>query len=305
MSDVYDARSLWMKSRLFINHAMDEDDPRDFDERALWAALALELLAKAALSRHSPVLIATPTEEGNHILIASGLISGDAKGFSSVTAKTLIKRCAAAFPPFSEKEASTITQARNNYLHGGSPKFAPIPPTAWWPRYWAQAIILVNAQDKSLEDLVGLSRVPIVETHLAQNKKNIEDRAEMLVARAVQRLAQYKSGDLPAKIAAEWVKPTTLTAGLTYRAEADCPACGSTGTVEGDQITDVDRQYDQLSEDYAEVRIELTVASDYFSCPRCRLVVDGWEVVKAAGVDEQFISAGDHIDFDEGEYGND
>ncbi|MEO7261017.1 MAG: hypothetical protein ABI047_07165 [Jatrophihabitantaceae bacterium] len=72
MSASYDFEALWMKARLFLAHAMDDDEPRTFDERALWASLALELLAKSALSNAHPVLIANPTEEGTNLLIASG-----------------------------------------------------------------------------------------------------------------------------------------------------------------------------------------------------------------------------------------
>lgn len=31
MSDAYDERALWMKAKLFLSHAMDDDEPRDFD----------------------------------------------------------------------------------------------------------------------------------------------------------------------------------------------------------------------------------------------------------------------------------
>lgn len=64
MRDASDPDALWLKARLFINHAMDAGEPRSYDERALWASLALELLGKAALARVSPLLIAQPNEEG-------------------------------------------------------------------------------------------------------------------------------------------------------------------------------------------------------------------------------------------------
>jgi len=84
-----------MKSRLFINRAMDSAENRSFDEQALWASLSLELLAKAALARVSPLLIATPNEEGTNLLIASGLVEGEAN-FQSAPAKTVFTRCASA-----------------------------------------------------------------------------------------------------------------------------------------------------------------------------------------------------------------
>ena len=76
MSKPWDPDALFIKAKLFLNHAMD-DDSRQFDEQALWASLALELLAKAALAKVSPVLIAVPTEEGNSLLVASGLVEGN------------------------------------------------------------------------------------------------------------------------------------------------------------------------------------------------------------------------------------
>ncbi len=110
MSKPWDPDALFIKAKLFLNHAMD-DDSRQFDEQALWASLALELLAKAALAKVSPVLIAVPTEEGNSLLVASGLVEGDVR-FTSVQAKTLFARCARAFKPFSEKESKAIASAR-------------------------------------------------------------------------------------------------------------------------------------------------------------------------------------------------
>jgi len=84
MSKPWDPDALFVKAKLFLNHAMD-DESRQFDEQALWASLALELLAKAALAKVSPVLIAVPTEEGNSLLVACGLVEGDVRGSDSLS----------------------------------------------------------------------------------------------------------------------------------------------------------------------------------------------------------------------------
>jgi hypothetical protein len=300
----HDEKALWLKAKLFLNHAMDQEEPRTFDERALWASLALELLAKAALSRVSPLLIASPTEDGNNLLIASGLVAGDAR-FVSVPAHTLYSRCSKAFRPFSEREAQLITRARNEYLHGGAPTFAPIPPEAWWPKYWAQAIILANAQDKNLEDLVGSSRVDIVEEHLAQNKKNIEHRVEMLLERARQRLTQYREGTLSAKLAEEWKRPTDLSAGFAYSATETCPACGNEGSLEGEETFGSTPHYERVSEEDWDAWLDLDVAASHFSCQECRLVLDSYELLEAADVATDFSATGELSQYEEQDYGND
>jgi len=305
VNEPYDERALWQKARLFLNHAMDPNEPRTFDERALWASLALELLAKAALVRVSPLLIAVPNEEGSNLLIASGLVQG--KGtFTSVTASTLFSRCAKAFRPFNDGEAKKIAWARNDYLHGGAATFGPIPEEAWWPAFWAQAAILVHAQDKEIEELVGCDRASIVEGHLARNRKNIEDRVEMLVARAAQRLKLYRAGDMPAKLAAEWNRPGELRGYASHSSDETCPACGEDGTLEGDTVESSEMHYYQVGgADDWDACVDLTVLSDRFSCLTCRLVLDDAELIEAAHLRTEFSDEGDPADFYEPDYGND
>lgn len=300
----YDHEALWIKAKLFLNHAMDDAEARTFDEQALWASLALELLAKAALARVSPLLIAEPSEEGVNLLMASGLIEGDAR-FLSVRAQTVYTRCHRAFKPFNQKEAQGITRARNEYLHGAGIGFTGIPADAWWPRYWAQTAILVNALDTDIEELVGADRVDIVEAYLAQNTKNLEHRVEMLIERAKQRLAQYNSGSLPARIADEWRRPTELYAGLGHRSVEACPACGVEGVLEGEDVQSSVLRHEQVGDDDFDAWADLTVGADYFSCPGCKLILDGFELIEAAGLPSTFETTGDISDYMEPEYGND
>lgn len=305
MSAPNDHEALWLKAKLFLNRAMDDDEVRSFDEQALWASLALELLAKSALARQSPLLIAVPTEDGTNVLIALGLIGGTAR-FESVPAKTLYSRCERAFKPFSRSEAEKITHARNEYLHGASAGFTLIPEVSWWPRYWAQAVVLVAACDREVEELVGDSRADVVRGHLEQNKKNVEHRTEMLLGRARQRRAQYEAGTLPAKVAREWQPGRLLTASLAHSEGETCPACGRQGVIEGDNVCDTETRYEQVDEDDYEVIVTLTVDSEYFSCEHCGLVLDDYQLLEQAGIETTFHAEGDSSDvLYEGEYGND
>lgn len=53
-------------------------------------------------------------------------------------------------------------------------------------------------------------------------------------------------------------------------------------------ILNRDRNYERISEDDCDVWDELTVNAEYFSCPACQLVLDGSELVAAAGLGETF-----------------
>lgn len=302
----YDHEALWLKAKMFLNRAMDDEEPRSFDERALWATLSLELLAKAALARTSPVLIAEPTEEGTNLLIATGLMDGEAQ-FTSVRAKTVFSRCQRAFRPFSSDEAAKLTSARNEYLHGATPGFTSIPEDGWWPLFWRQAIILNNAVERDIGDLVGADREPIVENYLEQNRKNIEHRTEMLIEQAKIRLSQYKSGTLPTRISKTWSPGTDRSAGLSRREINPCPACGELGLIEGEEIRDRDMETVQVAEDEWEYSLRLTIYAQYFSCSNCGLVLDRPELIEQAGIESVFPAEGTDDDFPdfEGEYGND
>lgn len=310
----YDHEQLWAKAKLFLNRAMDAEPPRDYSEQAFWASAALELLAKSALARVSPLLVATPSEDGVNLLIATGLVPSDDPSFQTIPAKTLWARCHRAFKPFNENEAKLISNGRNEYLHGGGTGFDKIPPEAWWPRFWAQVVVLLDALDRSIEDLVGFSRVAIVERHLTTRQRFLEERLEALVSRAKQRLAQKDSGNLTARLEREFNDPRPLALGLHYSTTADCLACGSVGELEGDEVfyrevrweQEGSAQSDPWEPPDAHPVVILSIAAVYFSCPNCRLVLDTPELVDQAGLDNGFEVEGDIDDMDiDYEYGND
>lgn len=304
MTAPYDHEALWLKSKLFLNHAMDENEPRTFEERALWASLALELLAKAALSRLSPLLIATPQEDGNNLLIAAGAIAGDAR-FRSIPAHTLFGRCHKAFKPFNEKEANQIAQARNEYLHGAGIGFEGLPEDAWWARFWAQASVLVDHLDHDLDGLVGTDRVARVQSYLSLNTKNLENRLESLLEHARQLVSLRNSTNPPGWVEREFAKPKDLRAGLPYSDDAVCPACEKDGLLEGSEISDYEVKFEQVGEDDYDQWVELTVDADYFSCRNCHLVLDGYELLELAELPVTFEAIDTEPDFPGEDYGND
>lgn len=300
----YDHEALWLKAKQFLNWAMDEDGTRTFDEQALWASLALELLGKAALARVSPVLIASPTEDGRNLLVATGLIQGT-DAFVSIPAKSVYHRCHSAFRPFNKDVAAKVAWARNQYIHGASPQFVPIPSDAWWPQYWSLAYVLVSALNRDIEDLVGTERVDTVEMHLAQNKRNVADRVATLVRQAELRLLQHSQGTLPARVAKEWTPGMDNSLGLGYGEAEECPACHGQGILEGMEIRDSRIEYERLSDDDFIASVIVEVFADHFSCPHCGLVLSSPDLIEEAQLPGAFETEGPVELLYEDEYGND
>ena len=297
----YDPERLWTKARLFIHRAMDHD--REFEEQAFWSAAAFELLGKAALARVSPILIANPNPDGHSLLVASGLLGPDDK-FFTIPAQALWSRCKRAFKPFNEKEARHISAVRNDYLHAGSVGLEGTPDI-WWPRFWSQAAILVSHLDRELEDLVGRSRVGIIEQHLLVNRANLQRRLEAMIDRAQTRYALHQSGSLSTALERAWEAFTPSI--LSYSTSADCPACEDSGTLSGDEIIDTrtDRTYTRWNDDeYEDQTVWHQIGSSVFSCEHCHFELWDLELIEAAGLDTGFEVEGDAGAYYEPEYNN-
>lgn len=56
-----------------------------------------------------------------------------------------------------------------------------------------------------------------------------------------------------------------------------------------------------------DVAVTLTVGADYFSCQSCQLVLNGYDLLRQAGLDTEFVVDGDPDDYvgQEPEYRND
>lgn len=190
MRHSFDPDGLWIKSKLFINRALDEG--REFEEQALWACSALELLGKSALVRIFHLLIANPTDDGSSLLAASGVL--ERKNVTSAEAKAVWSRCARAFKPFSEPEAKLLSCGRNGYIHAAGIGFDLVPAHAWWPRFWSQVVVLLHHMDLSVDDYVDRRYVETVDGALATRKEALKQQLEVRLERARTMLKQSQTG---------------------------------------------------------------------------------------------------------------
>jgi len=154
VTDPFDPDALFKKAQLFVNRSYEASEADQFDAAALWASLALEILAKWALAKVNPCLIADPSDDGKSLLTAAG-VSKNVPEFKTIPAKAAYSRCARAFPPFNERESGRISGNRNDDVHSGALPYASLHEATWWQRFWAQAALLLNAHDLSVHDLAG------------------------------------------------------------------------------------------------------------------------------------------------------
>jgi rubredoxin len=207
------------------------------------------------------------------------------------------------YRPFNEKDASAFANARNEYLHGTEVALLPLPVEAWWSRFWSLVNVLLTAHQLVPQDLVGAARVAEVEGHLSRNAKRVEHQCEAALEAARRNLARYRDGRMLADDARRWERGGLhLGVDEAYQSEAACPACGAYGTAEGDVADDEDVVWSGDPDDMPV--LEVTFTPDYFSCPVCHLVLDSYELIAQAGLNEPITIATDR-EYQETEYGND
>ena len=270
----HDHEAIWSKAKLFVNRSFDALDADDGPLAMLWAAISLELLAKSALCRINPLLVADPSDDGRSLMLAAGL-PGDTTRYKSVPAKALFSRCDRAFRTFDAKTAQTIAAERNAELHSGALPYSSInDPAHWWERYWATAEVLVVSQHRELEELVGPLRLNGVQTHLDRNEESVQRRLDSMRDAARQRL---ELGQPP--------RATLVVS--TFSADSDCPACGNIASIHGDEVIESDVVNGGEDDDPWPLEV-VTVWTDSFSCPTCGLFIDGEAYLSAAGLPESF-----------------
>ncbi|MFT7711392.1 hypothetical protein ACMT9Y_10570 [Clavibacter tessellarius] len=295
----FNAEGLWLKSRLFINRALDPN--RGFEEQAFWACASLELLGKSALARLSPLLVATPTDDGKSLLVASG--SQDSSDATSIQAKAVWARAGRVFKPFSEVEAKKLSVGRNEYIHSATVGFDAIPEHAWWPSFWAQAAVLLEHVDREMLDYVGAESLASIESHLATQKTTLTRKLEARLEQARSLLARHEAGTLTVALSAKW--SAFKLPFETYTSAAECPACLGSAILGGSNknLVNVEDHFDEETGE-GEVWVTLEIDTNFLACPRCHLVIDDYALLNEAQVDTAFDAVGDIYDVDYVDYNN-
>jgi hypothetical protein len=140
----FEAEAMWAKSKMFMERGIMARDNRDVSAFHLWAALALELLAKAALARIHPVLVADPTDF-NSMLVACRVKASDKT--RSILARTAFERLMQVSTEFDERArrfCMLMSNRRNEELHSGASPTVDLDPRAWVPEYWRVSEIMLR-----------------------------------------------------------------------------------------------------------------------------------------------------------------
>lgn len=302
----YAPAGFWLKAKLFINRALEPAGSSSEDERRIWAALGLELLAKWSLAETSPTLVIDPVADGGSNLLKALDLQDGAKSVTA-PAKTIFSRCAQIFRPFDEKAAKKIAGTRNDYLHGAGIEILTLPDPAWWPEYWSLVNILLTSQQRSLGELVGFSELENVNQQLELHTHRVKEQYEAAVETAKRNLKRFEEGNMSAREKSRWDNLLRQNPQLSYRLQVECPVCDSVGEVQSDYADTKEIAWWSDSDDSYEryPYVEVTFEPDFYICPNCHLVLDDPQLLEYAGLNTAVTIETDEDPYREGEYGND
>lgn len=255
--------------------------PHDDWRFAFWSTLLLELLARAALSHISPVLLADPKDWNNayHALGFSPKASKFVpKSIDITSVLTRLREILPAFRPELEGFAIVHMSRRNEELHSGSSPFDSIGPSSWLPSFYEACDVLLQSVGSSLKLFLGKEQAKIAATMIAAS----HDDAAKTVLKSVQAhktVWEDKNKEEQKRLSVQASTWATRHDGHGVK----CPACRSSAlvfglpsaapikTIKGDEITE--------TQQFLPAK---------FECIACGLKISGYSQLSACGLGDTY-----------------
>ncbi len=273
----WDRDSLWAKACIFIERAFQEskNDPLF----GLWAALGLELLARSAVARVSPTLLAEPDREHRYLLHALGRGS-ERVPRKSLSAVQVLNLCSTLFEDFSNEELKlciAIINRRNEELHSGTCAFEEYPSSKWLGGFYKSCKVLCACQGNGLADLFGEEEAENAEQLLTDQRTEVKGVVEAKIA-AHRKVFEAKSRDSQAAAAAAAEEAATRFAWEGFH-KTSCPACTSSSSISGATYG-----RERVFHEDGEVVVRQPVSPREFKCSACGLTFSNYAELEVAGL---------------------
>jgi len=267
-----------------------------------WSALSLELLARAALAKIHPVLLADP-QDGKNILYVFGVAIPKGEPMS-IPAKSVYTRCLSLISEYDEKALQHclfMARARNTEVHSGDSGFEQMTHNRWQPEHYRVIKTLCDFLQEDLEGFFDLKEASAIEDVLAASSKEIEGVAKGKVKTNTAWFKGLPETERDELGAAAIEAAKTILGPHVFDKEHKCAACSSIGLLSGDR--DVGRN---VKLDDGNLIETITVMSARFCCGACRLDLNREELI-AVGMSptfthERWVDPVEHFEVDPRDY---
>jgi len=305
--------ALLAKSKVHARKSIEAKALNNETECQIWAATALELLAKAQLAGIHPSLVVEAEKNNlNTLLEASGINTGTlVKTIGAAEAYARLKHTVSNFSTPVFAECKKLADRRNAELHSGDAACAAIPYEAWEGDFWNAADLILDSMDMDLKEWLGAdANAP--KQLLKAHRQAQASGAKQRVKHHAQLFKDSEHGKLKGDKLALFIGQTLkldpeikafhyLFSGYWHQ---PCPSCKTWGWAGGDE------EWEELAEDQSSAEpgyqiVEHSYSPSEFHCPTCGLSLVGDAAVNAAGITESHVIESEVEIQYEPDYGND
>jgi len=311
INTAFSSTTLFSKSKVYMSRGLRAKSEGVLDEYQLWASLALELLAKSSLSNISPVLVADPTHYQSLFAACGHTLSHDVK---TITAKTLFERLSHISKSFDkriQKFCEQMALMRNSEIHSGESPFSGMSPEAWEAKFWHAAHMLLEIQNKELEQWLDADEAQAPKQLLEEAHEAISMMVRTKISHA---LDDFKLKHKSAKKRSELIevskqeKPWGHSDRFSYSVDnyelQECPGCKGMGVIGGTQYDEEISEEQDLNDPFVEY-INITYSTEEFTCLVCELHLHGAQEISVTSLPDEFYDTEEREREFEPEYGND
>ena len=267
------------KSRVFVQRALTSKARGEHEAYQLWAALALEVLGKAALASVHPCLVANP-EHQNSIFAAAGVRIG--VDIRTITARTVYKRLRILSRRFDQRVMDSciaLTEKRNSELHSGASPFSGTKVANWEAWYWYATDLILKMLGMTFDEWIGPSD--------AKASSEMVAGIHMATREAVRQRIAVCSENVALR--PRMIKPEEYTTSGDHTWTVECPACESGGEMVGVSWHEqtIDTQFDDPTNEWYDL-VETQYSGEEFLCPFCNLHLDNYDELDASGIETEY-----------------
>lgn len=274
--------ALLAKSQLFFEQMLKHT--RDEWQYAHWSTLALELLARAALAKVSPALLAE-SNSWEHVYYALGFPQKTRRYVPhSIAISSVFTRLGIVvdgITPDMVDFGMLHMNRRNEELHTGTAVFDALSNSKWQPEFFETCKALIWSMGKDLAFLIDSPAAMAAEEMIAAYR---DDSAKAVNKAIIEHRTKWEAIDKDEKVTLQ--TQTTIWATRLEGHRVECPSCGCTALVHGSPLAGPIRKLDD--DDYIVEKQEYLPSR--FECIGCGLRISSFAQLNACGLGDAFTS---------------
>lgn len=278
---MWSQKTLWKKTVLYIQRSSSTN--RDDQLFPFWRFLALEFLARAAISNVHPSLLADGKDSKNILFACGHKLQGNPKQISITEVLNLCQIVIKNFTEEDKKLCMSWIDLRNKELHTGDSAFLDFKSSTWLAQYYKVTKVLCKSQKKDLKDLLGTDEAKTAEKMISALESNVKKEVMDAISRAKIFFQNLKPKEVETHVKEAIQEGQVRSLMSRTKKLHDCPSCGHKGIMEGEIVFVGDTYLDNQT-----LLSDITVLPTKFTCHVCRLNLLGLDRLHAAGIGGQY-----------------